>query len=229
MNCMKQLLENDFIEFYGISSKVKVDSQITREFEFDLDDSLSPFSINSFGTGKVSLRNEKGDLEIIHYENFINQCIKPQSFLKNRKRCDYLLAHANKQETILLVEITSALGTKEQLEKPIFHSNNKSILFAGGKFEKCEEQLWQSLRDLKQVPSIGEKIDLYARKICLMAYEIKPYSQQEKNTVIRRPFNRYLRTESKTTFESGAVIPCPKIEALKFEYRRIEHKNVFRL
>ena len=127
----------------------------------------------------------------------------------------------------MLVEITSAFGSKENLSKPILrHNEARSVLFKGGKYEKCEEQLWQSLSDLKGVPSIAHKLDSYARKICLMAYEVRAYNEKQtepKETIIRRPFDRYLKAESSSTSDDGAIVPCPKIEALGFEYRRIEH------
>ena len=237
MNNMKTLLENDFIATYGIKSEVSVAALQIKEIEFDLDDDLdsipSPIQLKALGDGKVSFHNEKGEIEIVHYEDFIDQCKKPRSFLNGRKKCDYLMTHTDKRGTAMLVEITSAHGTKENLSKPIPRRNKaKSILFEGGKYEKCEEQLWQSLSDLKIVPSIAHKLDSYAHKICLMAYEVKPNTEKQaepKEAIIRRPFNRYLKEESRSTSEDGAIVPCPKIEVLGFEYRRIEHGYVFQL
>lgn len=233
MNNMKILLENDFIATYGIKSDVIVDSLQTSEIKFDLDDIPSPIQLKAFGEGKVSFCNEKGEIEIVHYEDFINQCVRPQSFLNSRKKCDYLMTHTDTQGTAMLVEITSALGSKENLSKPILrHNKEKSIMFEGGKYEKCEEQLWQSLSDLKGVPSIAHKLGSYARKICLMAYKVTPKAEEQtdpKDAVIRRPYNRYLKIESGSTSDDGAIVPCPKIEALGFEYRRIEHRYRVRL
>ena len=90
MNNMKSLLENDFIATYSIRSEVRVDSLQTSEIEFDLDDIPSPIQLKALGEGKVSFCNEKGKIEVVHYEDFINQCKKPRSFLIGRKKCDYL-------------------------------------------------------------------------------------------------------------------------------------------
>jgi len=42
-------------------------------------------------------------------------------------------------------------------------------------------------------------------------------------------FAKYLTIEAKATSDNGAIIDCPRIEKLGFEYRRIEHQYVFKL
>ena len=228
MNNMKQLLENDFLKHYGVTSTVAIDCLCVTDVDFDLDDEDSSISLKALGAGKASFHNDNGELEIIHYEDFINKCDKPPSFKKGRKKCDYLLCHTTTPETVMLLEITSALGSQANLEKRIVHRTTCEVLYEGGKFEKCEDQLFQSLCTLVKVPSISGKLNEYTRKICLMAYTIKP-AQTKSQSIGSRPFAKYLTIEAKATSDNGAIIDCPRIEKLGFEYRRIEHQYVFKL
>lgn len=228
MSNMKQLLENDFLKHYGVTSTVAIDCLCVTDVDFDLDDEDSSISLKALGAGKASFHNDNGELEIIHYEDFINKCDKPPSFKKGRKKCDYLLCHTTTPETVMLLEITSALGSQANLEKRIVHRTTCEVLYEGGKFEKCEDQLFQSLCTLVKVPSISGKLNEYTRKICLMAYTIKP-AQTKSQSIGSRPFAKYLTIEAKATSDNGAIIDCPRIEKLGFEYRRIEHQYVFKL
>ena len=228
MSNMKQLLENDFLKHYGVTSTVAIDCLSITDVDFDLDDEDSPISLKALGEGKASFHNDNGELEIIHYEDFINKCNKPPSFKKGRKKCDYLPYHTTTPKTVVLLEITSALGSRANLEKPITHKNTGKLLYAGGKFEKCEDQLFQSLSTLDEVPSISRRLKAYTRRICLMAYTIKPV-QTKSQSIGSRPFAKYLAIEAKATADNGAIIECRRIEDLGFEYRRIEHQYVFRL
>lgn len=79
------------------------------------------------------------------------------------------------------------------------------------------------------IHSISRALNSYSRRICLMAYKIEPYKNIQKCAT--KPYSRYLQIEAKETSDNGAIIPCPSIsiEALGFEYRRIEHSFVFSL
>ncbi len=225
MNNVKSLLENDFLTHYNITSNVEVDSVITENSDFDLDDMVSPIELFPIHEGKVSFHNNKGELCVVPYENFINQCKRPRSFENGLKRCDFLLIHTKKSGIALLVEITSGRKS-EDLKLPIKHPTTGDILYGNGKLEKCEDQLFCSLKTLKEVPSIAKELDSHFRRICLMAYQIKGETDKLKG-VASRPYERYLRIEARTTSEDGAIVPCPKIESMGFEYRRIEHSHVF--
>ena len=225
---MKQLLENDFLKHYGVTSTVAIDCLCVTDVDFDLDDEDSSISLKALGAGKASFHNDNGELEIIHYEDFINKCDKPPSFKKGRKKCDYLLCHTTTPETVMLLEITSALGSQANLEKRIVHRTTCEVLYEGGKFEKCEDQLFQSLCTLVKVPSISRKLNKFTRRICLMAYTIKPV-QTKSQSIGSRHFAKYLKIEAKATSDNGAIIECPRIEKLGFEYRRIGHQYVFKL
>lgn len=81
---MKELLESDYVAEHKISSRdVTAVPEITDFVDFDLKDDF-PIEILPLGKGQLSIHNEKGNLEIIHYENFVNQCKHPASFLKGR-------------------------------------------------------------------------------------------------------------------------------------------------
>lgn len=222
---MKQLLEKDFVAVHGIHTQPDVDEVMTAEVDFDLVDMSSPIALQLQGKGAISLHNDHGELSVIHYEDFIDQCKKPRSFYEGRKKCDYLFTHTDSKHTAMLVEITSALGNTDPLRAPIRNKKTGEVLYEGGKFEKCEDQLYQSLRDLKLVSTIASKLDAYQQRICMMAYVINPYT--DPNLLRRKPFLRYLHIEARATADKGAVLPSPKIESLGFEYRRIEHSHVF--
>lgn len=224
---MKELLERAYIAEHKISSRdVTAVPEITDSVDFDLKDDF-PIEILPLGIGQLSIHNEKGNLEIIHYENFVNQCKRPASFLRGRSKCDFILTSIDNHEIALLIEMTSALGSIANLQKAIISEADGATVFPGGKFEKCEFQLYSSLRDLMVVQSISEVLNAYAKRIGLMAYKIEPYS--DTSIIHTRPYSRYLQIESKATSDNGAIIPCPSIEALGFEYRRIEHSYVLSL
>lgn len=224
---MKELLESDYIVGHNISSRgVTAVPEITDSVDFDLKDGFL-IEILPLGMGQLSIHNEKGNLEIIHYDNFVNQCKRPASFLRGRSKCDFILTCIDNLETVLLIEMTSVLGSVANLQKAIVRETDGATAFPGGKFEKCEFQLYSSLRDLMYVQSILGVLNAYAKRICLMAYKIEPY--RDTSIIHTRPYSRYLQIESKATSDNGAIIPCPAIEALGFEYRRIEHSYVFSL
>lgn len=120
----------------------------------------------------------------------------------------------------MLIELTSALGTAENLKKPIDK-------YPGGKYEKSEYQLASSLGDLLSVPTINTYMVAKAHRVCLMAYRVSPHS--DPDYLMKHPYERYLKVESKVTAEDGALMPCTAINSLGFEYRRISHEYSFRL
>jgi hypothetical protein len=60
-----------------------------------------------------------------------------------------------------------------------------------------------------------------------MAYRVNPHT--DPDYLMKHPFERYLRVESKATAEDGAIVPCLMINNLGFEYRRISHEYSYRL
>ena len=221
MTSIKPLLENDFVAYHGVHVLPVADVVATEDTQFDLDDMRSPIQLVKYGQGKVSLTNDiYGMVEIMAYENFIDQCTKPKSFLNGRKKCDYLLAHCSDEGCGLLVELTSALGSTANLQKNIDR-------YPGGKYEKCELQLFSTLNDLLAVPTINKYLLAKKHRVCLMAYRVSPHS--DPDYLMKHPFERYLKVESKATAEDGAIVPCSMINNLGFEYRRISHNYSYRL
>ena len=221
MTSIKPLLENDFVAHHGIRTTLVADVLSAESRQFDLDDMPSSVQLMEHGKGKVSLTNDvHGAVEILAYENFVNQCAKPKSFLNGRRKCDYMLVHYADKGYALLIELTSALGTSENLKIPI----NR---YPGGKYEKCEYQLACSLGDLLAVPTINTCLLAKAHRVCLMAYRVNPHT--DPDYLMKHPFERYLRVESKVTAEDGAIVPCLAINDMGFEYRRISHDYSFRL
>lgn len=121
---------------------------------------------------------------------------------------------------IILAELTSALGSVENLTKPIDN-------YEGGKYEKGEVQLKESLKTLMEVPEIKSLFDNMNDRQCILAYKIKPYNDPTKNSF--RPMERYLKIETLETKTNGAVIPCPEINERGFTFRRINHETYYQL
>ena len=221
MTSIKPLMESDFVAHYGIQVSPVADVISAGSIQFDLDDMPSPVQLMAAGEGVVSLSNDThGTIEVLAYEHFVNQCTKPSSFLNGRRKCDYMLVHRADRGYVMLIELTSALGTAENLKKPIDR-------YPGGKNEKCEYQLASTLGDLLAVPNINTYLIAKTHRVCLMAYRVNPHT--DPDYLMKHPFERYLKVESKATAEDGALIPCLAINSLGFEYRRISHDYSFRL
>lgn len=221
MTNIKLLLERDFVAHHRVHSVINVDCVTTSCNQFDLDDMRSPIHLKPFGEGKASFINDTyGEMEIIAYEDFINQCKNPPSFLNGRMKCDYLAVHTDGSGYAILIELTSALGSVENLSKPV-------KIFKGGKYEKSEYQMAASLKDLLSVDSIKTYLESKAHRVCLMAYCVNPHT--DPDYLMKHPFERYLEIESKATGEDGALIESIAINAFGFEYRRINHVYAYRM
>ena len=108
---LKDLLEKDFVSHHGIHVSPVADAVMVSSASchccaygrcccpcgcFDLDDMPSPVQVLPLREGKVSFENKvHGEIEVVAYENFVNQCTRPASFLKGRKKCDYVLKHTD--------------------------------------------------------------------------------------------------------------------------------------
>ncbi len=167
----------------------------------------------------------------IHYEQFINQ-LAGTAFERGRKRCDFLLYdEGTNHNYFILNEQTSTLDTLANLSKSIKNARTGECLYPGGKNEKVEHQLSETLSTLNEVPALYEFINKYKHKICLMSYLIKKKgSDSEQIPKAKRLFtSRYKEIEARETGEDGALLNCPIINDLGFEYRRISHEYTFSL
>lgn len=218
---MKELLKMDFMEHYGILSAICVDAYVTEgraDKKFDMDDGEG---VLPEGCGKLTIVNENGTFDLLHYEGLIGQCKSPKSFQKGLKRCDNVLWHKDIGGIFLLCEITSANGKRDNLEIPIKD-------FEGGKMQKAERQLEVSLKTLMDVPKIKEYVDRYASKVCLMAYKVLTYKEEKINDFVK-PFQRFSLVEMHETEDNGAELESPSINEMGFSFRRIAHGAVFKI
>ena len=222
---MKPLFDNDFIAYYGILSRNAVADEYPVNLPaFDIDDTVTP-PVVPYKAGQLSV-NASEDVDILAYEKFIDKCKTPKSFAAGRRRCDFLLTTHSTNNAVCLVEMTSALGSASKLSLPIRDSHG-NVRYPGGKMEKVEDQLSQSLSTVMAVPAIQSNLASRSRKICLMSYIINPYTNIVDR--IRHPLMRFLGIEAKEVKNDGAIVSCPAIEAFGFEYRRISHDYAFNL
>lgn len=226
---LNDLLRKDFIVHYNITSKdVVVDYQTTAAEEFDLDDMPSPIKILPLGKGGLSFEGNSEQIEVVHYEDFIAQCKKPQVFANGRKRCDYVVCSMRQAENkghVILAELTSALGGAYNLARPI--RKGQDLEYRGGKYEKAAKQLGESLATLMEVPTIRSYFNCMEDKQCLMAYKINSYDDPLKRML--HPMDRYLMIESAETQNNGAEIADVIINSFGFTYRRIRHGAYYQL
>lgn len=225
---MKNLLKTDFPLFYGIKRhKIDVPTEHTDADCFDLDDKTVSMIVD-FEQGNVSFYNNNNEeVEVIGYEKYVNG-LSGTSFEKGRKRCDFIITVTNGSEKsmFMLNEQTSTLETTENLKKVIL-DKDKNVLFPGGKYEKAETQLAESLRTLLAVPGIAEYLSEFKNRLCLMSYVI---NHKERISGAASAFaNRYRLVEARETGEDGALLDNTEINRMHFEYRRISHDYKFTL
>lgn len=226
---ISELLSSDFLDYYQVrKGDITIVSQLIRRESFDIDDDMSQTSfVKEVGQGKLTIIGNKECIEVVAYDEFFKQIKKPVLFVSTHKHCDYLIVSDDTMENFLIVELTSALGGTYNLKKPITNKKTGAIEYPGGKYEKVEVQLADSLDTLMAVPTIKKKIDSYHRKICLMGYKIIPYDDEAMR--ITHPFQRYLAVEMAETGSNGAIVHNAKIESFGFEYRRISNEATFSL
>lgn len=220
------LLKNELPAHYGLHRLViDVPHETISETHFDLADEGDDMVV-AYRTGNVSFSHESAtEMEVINYECYLNG-LSGTAFERGRKRCDYILYEKGSDGSFVLNEQTSALGTMALLSKPIL-DKSKTVKYPGGKYEKVEIQLSETLRTLMEVSAIAGFISGYTRRICLMSYVIK---QKTDTSSARQAFSaRYRKVESRETGEEGALLECHSINSMGFEYRRISHDYVFKL
>ena len=131
--------------------------------------------------------------------------------------CDYFIIDTE-VEICILNEISSAIDI-ENLDKPTED-------FRGGKSEKAQKQLLDSLKTIKKCVPLWQMLSNAKDRICLFSYRIA----QEKNPLINKiqtPFNRPLQVETSISKERGVAYRNDDIEQLGFQYRRTE--RIFRI
>lgn len=227
---MIELLKQDLPCYYGLHKKtITVPAETTHEEHFDLMDGGETIIV-SYGEGNASFNHsKKTGVEVIHYEKYLNG-LSGTAFERGRKRCDFILYETGGtgDSFFLLNEQTSTLSSTANLSKPIL-DKDKNVIYPGGKYEKVEIQLSETLKTLKAVPGIGTFINKYQQKICLMSYVITP-KHSDDVSIARHAFSvRYRQTEARETGEDGAELIQPLLNEEGFEYRRVSHAYSFKL
>jgi len=227
---MIELLKQDFLAHYGLRrSGIVVLGETTSDEHFDLIDKKNSSIIVAYRNGNVSFDHaNQTEIEVINYESFLNG-LTGTAFERGRKRCDFIMYEKGGagDSFFLLNEQTSSSGSTVNLSKPIL--KDKKTVFPGGKYEKVEAQLVETLRTLNAVSSIASFINKYQLKIALMSYEILSPNADTTSSAIKAFTMRYKQIESRETGENGAILEQLDLNAQGFEYRRISHNYSFKL
>ena len=201
----------------NLNRKIQLRQVLTKEKEFDLQDSAKESStiVMAKGTGKSSYRNGKEwSLYILDFEHYKKQ-LNNSAILKEEgltRICDYFIIDTQ-VEICILNEISSAISV-ENLDKPTEN-------FSGGKSEKAQKQLLDSLKTIKKCAPLWQTLSSAKSRICLFSYRIA----QDKDPLInniRTAFNRPLQVETSISKERGVAYHNEDIEQLGFQYRRAE-------
>lgn len=206
----------------NLNREIQLRQGLTKEKEFDLQDSAKESStiVMAKGTGKSSYRNEQEWLlYILDFEHYKAQ-LNNSAILKGEgltRMCDYFIIDTE-VEICILNEISSAIDIKN-LDKPTED-------FRGGKSEKAQKQLLDSLKTIKKCVPLWQMLSSAKDRICLFSYRIA----QDKDPLInniRTAFNRPLQVETSISKERGVAYRNDDIEQLGFQYRRTE--RIFRI
>ena len=200
----------------NLNRKVQLRQVLTKEKEFDLQDNAKEnMIVMAKGMGKVSYRNgEEWSLYILDFEHYKKQ-LNNSAILKEEgltRICDYFIIDT-RVEICILNEISSAISV-ENLDKPTEN-------FSGGKSEKAQKQLLDSLKTIKKCAPLWQTLSSAKSRICLFSYRIA----QDKDPLInniRTAFNRPLQVETSISKERGVAYHNEDIEQLGFQYRRAE-------
>ena len=200
----------------NLNRKIQLRQVLTKEKEFDLQDNAKGnMIVMAKGMGKTSYRNEQEWLlYVLDFEHYKTQ-LNNSAILKGEgltRMCDYFIIDTE-VEICILNEISSAIS-EENLDKPTEN-------FSGGKSEKAQKQLLDSLKTIKKCIPLWQILSSAKSRICLFSYRIA----QDKDPLInniRTAFNRPLQVEISISKERGVAYRNDDIEQLGFQYRRAE-------
>lgn len=219
---MRSLLENEFPQHYKIGRRRPCAEIMTKKAEFDLVDCSTQFVVD-YKSGTASFCDNPYRLSVVNYDAYIGlfggTCLE-----RGRRRCDFILTDTDTDNLILLCELTSSIGGVENLSIPIQNKRKGIVEFPRGKYQKVEQQLYETLDCIMQVPEIESYVKGKKRKVCLMSYIIKPSKDNAVNA-----FNRHRMVEAEEAGENGAQISLPSVEQYGFSFFRISHNFSFRL
>lgn len=211
---MDNLFQNDLPKSLKLKRNVTVSNTKTTKKEFDLKDERGNSIVLPKNTGDASFHNSLGkELYILDFEDLRNQ-FNPCAILDKgniTKRCDYFIAEKEEKSICLFNEITTSkdiYGLTTSIK-----DKKGNVQYQGGKIEKGQEQLLQSLQCVEKCTHLWTEIQSFSKRICLFSYKLSDTSILEQNS-----FNKALIIESD---ENGTEYPNKEIEKLGFEYRRI--------
>lgn len=173
---MKNLIDKDFKAYYKAKyPAIGRSAALIKETKVSL--SSSSFCIDDKGVASaptavlVINKSQEDTVHLFHYDEFQKQM--PNSFQNGRLNCDYIILW--KTDQFLFCELTT--GSNEiNLSKPIFNSTKNNVKFPGGKFEKVQYQLAQTVNTLMEVPSIKQAIDNLSVKLCILGYRVSEFA-----------------------------------------------------
>jgi hypothetical protein len=194
---MKNLLEHDFVSYYGLAVTVNVVS--TTDTDFDLIDDEKLICPPGQGTAKYNNSSHK-EVNVINYESFINSL--PDSFQYERENCD-LIVYTSDSSYFILNELTE---TQPQYVSDYLTDGKLKT----GKRIKAILQLKQTLEVISAVPEINNFIKQCTTKHC--CFFNKPPTSPTGITATDA-FNRLSSISS-----NGINTPNPDIEACGFEF-----------
>lgn len=114
---MKNLLENDLPEFYGVGRRCICDENTTSLSEFDLTEDDTQFVVG-YKKGYASFCGNPFNLSVVNYDTYIGRYTGTK-ISDGKRRCDFILTDTDTNNIILLCEVTSSIGGMENLSRPI--------------------------------------------------------------------------------------------------------------
>ena len=190
---IKELLENDLPAYYKVGRRRSCYEIVSSKTEFDLVDRDNDYVVD-YKSGSASFSNNASRLSVINYEAYIGKYVGTH-IADGKRRCDFIITDKNADNLIVLCEITSTLDRLDNLSLPITETlkdGSLKVIFPHGKYQKAEQQLYESLVNIMRVPSIMAYIAKKQKKICLMSYLIRP---TKNKTVITFNRNRIVEAE----------------------------------
>ncbi|ATA92026.1 hypothetical protein CGC56_07555 [Capnocytophaga canimorsus] len=214
---MDNLFQNELRTSLNLARKnIRVSSVSIAGEDFDLKDKRGNSIVLPKNTGDASFHNSlRKELYILDFEDLRNQ-FNPCAILdkgKITKRCDYFIAEKEGKSICIFNEITTSkdiYGLTTSIK-----DKKGNVQYQGGKIEKGQEQLLQSLQCVEKCTDLWTEIRSFSKRICLFSYKLSDTSISEQNL-----FNLALSFEND---ENGTVYPNKEIEKLGFEYRRIDY------
>jgi len=202
---MRDLLEQDFKNYYNLNVSVSANVVSTNDLTFDLIDDVQIIYQSNNGIAKYA-NPQRNEVNVINYELFIDSL--PDVFKRGKEKCDLIVFTSNAQY-FLLNELTD---TESQYVLPFTNQRGKQE----GKESKAKRQLKLSLTYLITVPTINNFIQQFPIKHCCF-FSKQPYIPQQINTTHRLNAIQAFNQQNNIT-TNGVHLSDRDIENLGFEF-----------